>query len=117
MMDAPWSLVFYVDEQGRSPVEEFLGGLDPKTQRRVRWSLEQLRVRNVQARLPLARHLEGKLWELREESQTNIYPELGWLIAPCRACGLRIFQYSDGAIAGPALFIECTVGRQVRHSE
>jgi phage-related protein len=74
MMDAAeWSLVFYTDEQGHSPVEEFLAGLDPKTQRRFRWSMEQLRVRNLQARPPLVRHLEGKLWELREESRTNIY--------------------------------------------
>lgn len=27
----------------------------------------------MHARQPLARHLEGKLWELREESSTNIY--------------------------------------------
>jgi phage-related protein len=73
-MDAAgWSLVFYTDEQGQSPVEEFLAGLDPKTQRRFRWSIEQLRLRNTQARPPLVRHLDGKLWELREESSTNIY--------------------------------------------
>jgi len=35
--------------------------------------MEQLRARNVRARFPLVRHLEGDLWELREESQTNIY--------------------------------------------
>lgn len=42
---------------------------------------------------------------------------LGWLIAPCRACGLRIFQYSDGVIAGPALFIECAFGQDARRAE
>ena len=35
--------------------------------------MEQLRLRNVLAREPLVKHLEGPLWELREESQTNIY--------------------------------------------
>jgi phage-related protein len=30
-------------------------------------------VRNLQARPPLVRHVDGKLWELREESQTNIF--------------------------------------------
>lgn len=68
-----WSIVFYLDDEGNSPVEGFLVGLDGTTQRRFRWSIEQLRVRNVQAREPLVRHLDGKLWELREESQTNIY--------------------------------------------
>jgi phage-related protein len=73
MASQEWSVVFFIDDQGRSPVEDFLGSLDLKTQRRLRWSIEQLRVRNVQARPPLTRHLEDKLWELREESQTNIY--------------------------------------------
>ncbi len=68
-----WSVVFYVDELGNDPVATFLGGLDVKIQARFNWSIEQLRLRNVQAREPLVRHLEGKLWELREESQTNIY--------------------------------------------
>ena len=70
---AEWSVVFFIEDNGASPVEEFLETLDPKTQRHFAWSIEQLRLRNVQAREPLARHLEGKLWELREESQTNIY--------------------------------------------
>jgi phage-related protein len=70
---AEWSIVFYLEDSGASPVEEFLDSLDAKTQRRLAWSIEQLRLRNVTARAPLARHLEGKLWELREESQTNIY--------------------------------------------
>lgn len=68
-----WSIVFYVEDDGASPAEEFLDSLDPKTQRRFRWSIQQLKTRNVAAREPLVRHIEGKLWELREESSTNIY--------------------------------------------
>jgi phage-related protein len=70
---AEWEIVFYRDEQGSSPIREFISSLDQKTQARLEWSLEQLRIRNVQAREPLVRHIEGKLWELREESRTNIY--------------------------------------------
>jgi phage-related protein len=47
--------------------------LDKKTYARFQWSLEQLRIRNIQAREPLTRHVEGKIWEIREESNTNIY--------------------------------------------
>lgn len=68
-----WLLVFYVDQQGNEPVKEFLAGLDLKTQTRFDWSIEQLRVRNVTAKEPLVRHLENRIWELREESNINIY--------------------------------------------
>src|SRR5436305_6215333 len=68
-----WSIVFYMEDNGACPVREFLVSLDTKTQARFAWSIEQLRLRNVAAREPLVRHLEGKLWELREESSTNIY--------------------------------------------
>lgn len=61
VQESEWSIDFYLDDDGNSPVEEFLVGLDAKTQRRFLWSLEQLRVRNVQAREPLVRHLEGKI--------------------------------------------------------
>jgi phage-related protein len=54
-------------------VAEFLDRLDEKTRARFRWSMDMLRIRNIQARQPLARHLDGPLWELREESNTNIY--------------------------------------------
>ncbi len=73
MTDPTWAVVFYVDQRGDEPVREFLNNLDLQTQVRFEWSIEQLRVRNVQAREPLVRHLEGRLWELREESRTNIY--------------------------------------------
>ncbi len=38
-----WTIVFYVDENGRRPVREFLQSLDNKTQARLYWSIEQLR--------------------------------------------------------------------------
>src|SRR5215212_2874521 len=73
MTDDGWSVAFYIEDRGSQSVNEFLASLDPITQARFIRSIEQLRLRNVQAREPLVRHLEGKLWELREESRTNIY--------------------------------------------
>ena len=75
MADQPedWSIEFYEREDGTSPVREFLEGLNDKTQGRFIWSIEQLRLLNVQAREPLVRHIEGKLWELRRTSSGNIY--------------------------------------------
>ncbi|MGH2458222.1 MAG: type II toxin-antitoxin system RelE/ParE family toxin [Chloroflexota bacterium] len=68
-----WMIVFYTEAGRDSPVEQFLESLDPKTQARFLWSIEQLRVRNLRAGEPLVQHIEGKLWELRRESATNIY--------------------------------------------
>jgi len=87
-----WAVVFYIDDHGASPVEEFLASLDPKTQRRFRWSIEQLRLRNVAARYPLVRHVEEKLWELREESGTNIYRLLYFFFTGRRMVFVHGFQ-------------------------
>jgi phage-related protein len=87
-----WSIVFYIEDNGRSPIGEFLEGLDQKTQLRFAWSIEQLRVRNVRAREPLVRHLEGDIWELREESSTNIYRLLYFFSTGRRIVFLHGFQ-------------------------
>jgi phage-related protein len=68
-----WQIVYYTDEHGNSPVEEFLKGLDAKARARFIWSLGQLREQNVRAREPLVKHLDGKLWELRRASDGNIF--------------------------------------------
>lgn len=87
-----WQLVFYVDENGDSPVEDFLRGLDTKTRARFRWSLEQLRVRNVQASEPLVKHLEGKIWELRRAGAGNIYRVLYFFFTGQQIVLLHAFQ-------------------------
>jgi len=87
-----WTTEFYTEGDGTSPIEAFLDSLDLKTRARFRWSMEQLRVRNLQARAPLARHLEGDLWELREESQTNIYRIIYFFFTGRRIVFLHGFQ-------------------------
>lgn len=87
-----WTTEFYVGDDGTSPVEAFLDSLDAKTRARFGWSMEQLRVRNVQAREPLVKHLEDKLWELREESQTNIYRIIYFFFTGKRIIFLHGFQ-------------------------
>lgn len=73
MSEPEWSIVFYVDDNGRRPVSAFLESLDDKTAVRLRGAMQQLRMRNTRARAPLVRHLRGKLWELRDTSNTNSY--------------------------------------------
>jgi len=91
-MPIDWKTEFYLETDGSSPVEEFLNDLDKKTRARFQWSIEQLRVRNVQAREPLVRHLEGDLWELCEESSTNIYRIIYFFYVERRIVFLHGFQ-------------------------
>ena len=87
-----WSTEFYETPAEQVPVAEFLLGLDAKTRARFRWSMEQLRVRNIRAREPLVKHLEGDLWELREESSTDIYRIIYFFYTGRRIVFLHGFQ-------------------------
>jgi phage-related protein len=87
-----WTIAFYTREDGTSPVEAFLDGLDHKTRARFLWSIEQLRLRNIQAREPLVTHLEGKLWELRRDSDGNTYRLLYAILSGRRIILLHGFQ-------------------------
>ncbi len=68
-----WSIVFYIDDNGNDPVGKFLDTLDLRTLVRIEWSIEQLRIRNVQTTEPLVKYLDNKLWELRRDSGGNTY--------------------------------------------
>jgi len=87
-----WTVVFYRDEHGGSPVREFLQSLDDEARASIGWAIEQLRVRNVRAGMPLVRHLEGDLWELRRESRTNIYRLLYFFFRGRRIVFVHGFQ-------------------------
>ena len=103
-----WTIVFFRG-QGGDPVREFINRLDPKTQARFAWSIEQLRLRNVSAREPLAKHVEGKIWELREESRTNIYRILYFTTSGRKIVLLHGFQKKTEKI--PRREIEIAVRR------
>ncbi len=73
-------------------MEEFISRLDKKTQTRLEWSIERLRQRNVQAREPLVKHIEGKIWELRDESRGNAYRVFYFAMIGRRIVLLHAFQ-------------------------
>ncbi len=95
-----WTIEYYVEDNGHVPVREFLASLDPQTYVRFQWSLEQLRLRNVRAREPLVRHIEGKIWELREESRTDIYRILYVFVSGRRIVLLHGFQKKTEKVPG-----------------
>ncbi|HVA26332.1 MAG TPA: type II toxin-antitoxin system RelE/ParE family toxin [Chloroflexota bacterium] len=92
MAGEEWSVVFYSEASGSEPVRDFLRSLDRQTQARFDWSIEQLRIRNTQAGEPLVRHLEGGIWELRRESNTNIFRLLYCFLSGRRIVFLHGFQ-------------------------
>lgn len=66
MADSPsWRVEFYQDERGRQPVTKWLLTLEAKGRARVRWTIRLLETYGTQLTTPYARHLRGKLWELR----------------------------------------------------
>ena len=87
-----WSIVFYTNEQGESPVETFLDGLDLKTQARFTWSINLLKEQNVHATEPLVKHIGGKLWELRRDSSGNIYRVMYFFFTGKRIVFVHGFQ-------------------------
>jgi phage-related protein len=90
--DGDWRIVFFMDSQGNSPVEDFLKSLDTRTRARFVWAFEQLQIRNVQAAEPLVRKVQGKLWELRRASDGNIYRVLYFFFTGRRIVLLHGFQ-------------------------
>jgi len=68
-----WEIVAYQDEQARQPVTDFIASLPQKDQARIYWTLDLLREFSLDLKMPYARPVHGKLWELRVRSGRNIY--------------------------------------------
>ena len=62
---AEWEIFFYQDHRRKNPVLTFVNGLPTKEQAKVRNMLRLLREFGITLGMPHARHIEGKLWELR----------------------------------------------------
>lgn len=68
-----WKIVVYQDEQEGQPVNDFIASLPQKDQARIYWTLDLLRGFGLDLKMPYARSVHGKLWELRVQSGRNIY--------------------------------------------
>ncbi len=69
-----FEIIFYKDEKGKSPVEEFilkLGKSNRILTAKTRQSIQKLR-NKAYHKEPLSKHLEAGLWELRIKSGTDI---------------------------------------------
>lgn len=63
-----WRIVFYKNAHGDSPIKEYLNDLPIAEQAAVREAFRLLREFGTLLGMPYARHIRGKLWELRPEA-------------------------------------------------
>lgn len=87
-----WEIVVYQDEQARQPVNDFIASLPHKDQARIYWTLDLLREFGLDLKMPYARPVHGKLWELRVQRGRNIYRIFYFAHAGQRFVLLHAFQ-------------------------
>lgn len=77
-----YEIIFYIDDKGRSPVEEFLNELkgQAKNNKRSRQLLEKmyfyismLERLGSRAGSPYTKHIEDKIWELRPKNHRALF--------------------------------------------
>jgi phage-related protein len=60
-----WSVLFYKNHQGKCPPLEFIEKLPVMEQAKIRNTIRLLQEFGPCLEMPHARHIQGKLWELR----------------------------------------------------
>ena len=67
-----WNIIFYEKENGTAPVQEFLDALPTKHLAKALRDIDVLEEFGPALREPHAKHISGKLWELRVKSASDI---------------------------------------------
>ena len=67
-----WNIIFYERENGKVPVQEFMKSLSRQQQAKAIHEIEILEQFGTSLRMPHAKHIDGKLWELRIKSGSDI---------------------------------------------
>jgi phage-related protein len=68
-----WRIVFYKDSRGRSPIAEYLNALPVAEQAAAEEVFRLLREFGISLGMPHAKHIGGKLWELRPGANRFFY--------------------------------------------
>lgn len=68
-----WTIEFYRNPNGKSPVEQFLIDLDNKTAVKVYGAIDLLKHHGINLREPYVKHIEDKIYELRVKDHRGIY--------------------------------------------
>jgi phage-related protein len=68
-----WTVEGYLDARGRNLIQEYTVGLPPRDQARITRAIDLLADYGPLLRMPHARHLQGKVWELRIDGRPNSF--------------------------------------------
>ena len=68
-----WQIHFYEDHHGKKPVLDFINKLAAKDRAKINNNLRLLEEFGPNLGMPHARHIEGKLWELRPGDNRLFY--------------------------------------------
>ena len=68
-----WTVEFNVDRRGHSPVAAFIEQVPNRQQAIIAHYLKLLQEFGPDLAMPQARHIEGKLWELRPNAYRLVY--------------------------------------------
>src|SRR6266567_7903107 len=85
-------IVFYTDADDRSPILEFLRGLNAQQRRKVGRSIRLLEEQGTALMEPHARYLQDGLWELRTQVGGDAYRCLYFTWTGLRFVILHVFQ-------------------------
>jgi phage-related protein len=67
-----WNIIFYECENGRIPVQEFINSLSRQQRAKAIHEIEILEQFGTELKMPHAKHIDGKLWELRIKAGNDI---------------------------------------------
>ena len=68
-----WTISFYEDHRGKSPVLEFINVLPAEDRAKIDGTLKLLEEFGASLRMPHAKHIKGHLWELRPGGNRLFY--------------------------------------------
>jgi phage-related protein len=68
-----WTLLYYETGKGTRPIEEFLSALSDKARAKCLAYIGLLETNGTQLPASIAKHVRGKIWELRPEWSGNEY--------------------------------------------
>jgi phage-related protein len=87
-----WSVEFYADADGDSPVLDWYESLDEKTKAKLIWIFQLLETNGIELGMPYIKPLGDKLYEIRADVNRNAFRVVYFLYTGRRFILLHGFQ-------------------------